>query len=257
MNTPPLMPGAEPLFIAGNKIGFLFIHGFTGTAFEGRALGEWIHERTGCTVSVPLLPGHGRRPQDMIGIRWTDWCTHIQRKYQQLREKTDRIFLCGQSMGGTLALHLAAQYPADGIITLAGAAFLKDWRLIFLPLARPFITYHFKSKGPDIRDREIKLAVPTYSKYPIRCVDQFLALLKNTRELLPEVTAPALLIHSRRDRTIHFSNLDYLYHHIGSTIKEKIVLEESYHVISIDLEKNKVFHKILEFMQQILEKKAN
>ena len=263
MNTPDtiekitmdgLMPGAEPVSIKGNKTGFLFIHGFTGASYEGREMAHWLHDREGLTVSVPLLPGHGSKPEDLKGINWIDWYLHARNKFLELKESCDRIFVCGQSMGGAIALQIASHHSVSGVITLAGAAFLKDWRLKLLPFARYIIPYQHKSKGPDIRNKEIKGRVASYHKYPVKSIDQFLALLEHTRGDLPEVIAPALLIHARMDRTVHISNLKYIYDHISSRQKEMIVLEKSYHVISIDIEKEIVFNNILSFIKKISNK---
>jgi carboxylesterase len=249
-----LMPGADPVFIKGNKTGFLFVHGFTGASYEGRELAQWLHDREGLTVSVPLLPGHGTTPEDLKGINWVDWYLHARTKLLELKESCNQIFVCGQSMGGAIALQIASHHPVSGVITLAGVAFLKDWRLKLLPFARHIIPYQHKSKGPDIRNKELKSQVASYHKYPVKSIDQFLALLEHTRGDLPEVTAPALLIHARKDRTVHFSNLKYIYDHISSREKEKIVLEKSYHVISIDIEKEIVFNHILSFINKISNK---
>jgi carboxylesterase len=245
-----LMPGAEPLFIKGNETGILFIHGFTASPYEGRAMARWLHDKSGLTVSVPLLPGHGTRPDDLRDKTWKDWYQYCEDKLVELKENCRYVFVCGQSLGAALALRLAAHHTFQGVICLAGAVFLKDWRLVLLPLARKMVTYHYKSKGPDIRDKSLKEEIPNYSKYPVRSVDQLLQLFEQVRKDLPNITIPALLIHSRKDRTIHFSNLKYIYDHIASRMKETMVLEESYHVISIDVEKEQVFNRIDHFINQ-------
>jgi len=245
-----LMPGAEPLFIEGNKTGLLFIHGFTASPYEGRDMAQRLHERSGLTVSVPLLPGHGTSPDDLRDKTWKDWYNFIEDKLLELKKSCQYVFVCGQSMGAAMALRLAAHQTFQGVICLAGAVFLKDWRLILLPLARRIVTYHYKSKGPDIRNKSLKEEIPNYPKYPVRSVDQLLELFDDVRKDLPNITIPALLIHSRKDRTIHFSNLQYIYDHIGSANKATMVLEESYHVISIDVEKEQVFKRIDQFINQ-------
>ncbi len=245
-----LIKGAEPVYLEGNSTGFLFIHGFTASPYEGRELANRLHKQAGWTVSVPLLPGHGTAPENLRNVNWLDWYGCIRDEYRKLNRRCENIFVCGQSMGATLAMHLATHYPLDGLITLAGAAFLKDWRLVLLPLARHLLTYHYKSKGPDIRNRELKPEVPTYRKYPVRSVDQLLFMMNHVRTDLQEIEAPALLIHSRKDRTVSFENLQYIHDHISSEQKEMVVLEESYHVISIDIEKEIVFEKIFSFISR-------
>ena len=247
-----ILPGSEPVFIEGNEIGFLFIHGFTATPYEGREIAERLHKESGYTVSSPLLPGHGTTPEDLRGLHWQDWYAAVKEKYFDINRKCKKVIVSGQSMGGALALHLASHHPVNGVISLAGAVFLKDWRLSLLPLARHIIPYQHKSKGPDIRNKELKQKIPSYHKYPVRSVDQLLALLEHTRLDLPEITAPALLIHSRKDRSVHFDNLQYIYNHISSIKKEMLILEDSYHVVSLDIEKEVVFQKIRSFIKETL-----
>jgi carboxylesterase len=249
-----ILEGAEPLYLKGNEIGFLFIHGFTASPYEGRELAIKLNTNLGCTASVPLLPGHGISPRSLKGIIWQDWYNCVKEKYFVMKKECKKIFICGQSMGGALVLHLASHHPVDGIISLAGAAFLKDWRLKLLPFARCFLTYQHKSKGPDIKNKSLKSKVPSYKKYPLQSLEEMLALLKHLRDDLIEISAPALLIHSQNDRTVHFDNLNYIFEQISSTHKKKMILEESYHVLSIDVEKDKVFKQIETFISEIIHK---
>ncbi len=249
-----VLPGAEAMSLKGNEVGFLFIHGFTGTPFEGHELASHLHTKLGVTVSVPLLPGHGTAPEELIGLQWEDWYRAVRSEYLRLNSNCSKIVVCGQSMGGTLALHLASHHPVDGLITLAGAAYLKDWRLALLPLAKHLVPYQHKSKGPDVRDKAAKAKIPSYPKYPVKSVVELLEMMRHTREDLFEITAPALLFHSRNDRTVHFSNLDYIYDNISSRAKEKIVLDNSYHIISLDFDKQQIYEKIESFIGKLLEK---
>ncbi len=248
-----LMPNAEPVFKIGNDTGFLFLHGFTASPYEGRELAEKLHSDMGLTISLPLLPGHGTEPANLKDVSWQDWYLYAREKFLELRKNCRALFVCGQSMGAALALHLASHHRVEGVISLAGAVFLKDWRLKLLPLARHLVPYQHKSRGPDIRDKKQKQIIPTYSKYPVRSVDQLLALLEHARQDLPEITAPALLFHSRKDRTVRFENLDYIYEHISSAKKERIVLEKSYHLISLDVEKTEVYNRIRAFIEENLD----
>lgn len=251
MESAKILPGAEPVFKKGNEIGFLFLHGFTASPFEGKELAERLQRETGCTISLPLLPGHGTAPANLKNVGWLDWYMAARDNYLELKKSCEKVTVCGQSMGAALALHLASHHKPAGVISLAGAVFLIDWRLRLLPLARHLIPYQHKSKGPDIRNKEIKSRIPTYYKYPIRSVDELLGLLRHTKEDLPEITVPALLLHSRKDRTVKFSNLQYIFDHISSVQKEKVELEESYHLISLDVEKEIVYRKIYQFMKML------
>jgi carboxylesterase len=79
----PLMPGAEPYSHDGAEVGVLLCHGFTGTPQSMRPWGEYLAAR-GLTVSVPLLPGHGTRWQDMQQTGWQDWYAEVDRALREL-----------------------------------------------------------------------------------------------------------------------------------------------------------------------------
>ncbi len=242
-----LMPGAEPIFIDQGDIGMLFFHGFTGSPYEGKDLAAYFSEK-GYGIWVPLLPGHGTHPRDLEEISYSHWLDTAVRYYLAMRERYREVIVSGQSMGGAIALHLAANYPVNMVTTLAAAVFVKDWRLRLLPLARKIIRYQFKSKGPDIRNKDAKLKSASYGKYPISALEEFLALIRLVKSELPKVTAPALLVHSQRDHTITYENLAYIASHISSPVKRTITVSNSNHVISVDNDKQFIFQEIEKFI---------
>jgi len=245
-----LLPGAKPIFISQSRISMVFFHGFTSSPMEGRQFAEHFAEK-GYTVWVPLLPGHGTKPSDLMDVKWQDWYYSAEEFYLNLKNQSDKVIVCGQSMGGALALNLATRFKVDALVTFAAAVFLNDWRLKFLPLAKMFLHYQYKSKGPDVFSREAKKNSVSYNKYPLKSLEQLLLLLKHTKNHLEQVSDPVLLIHSKRDHTVSYKNLDYIYSHVSSNIKEKESLENSYHVISMDIESEKIFHSVDSFLQRL------
>ncbi|RMG67647.1 MAG: alpha/beta fold hydrolase [Calditrichaeota bacterium] len=243
------MPGAEPIFIEAGPTALLFVHGFTGSPYEGRPFADYFSRR-GFTVSVPLLPGHGTRPGDMLGVSWQDWYRATVQAWQQLRERFQQVVVCGQSMGGALALNLAAHHAVEAFIGLAAATYLTDWRLRLLPLARHLWRYQYKSRGPDIRDPAARKQSVHYRKYPLNSIVELLALLRHVRGDLMDVTAPALLFHSIQDHVVPYGNLKFIADNLGSQVVETVTLQQSYHVISVDLEREQVFGRIEAFLKE-------
>ena len=244
------MPGAEPIFIEGGEIGMIFFHGFTGSPYEGKDFVSYF-TKYGYTLWVPLLPGHGTHPSDLMKTTWKDWYSEAEKYFLELKQKCKKIILVGQSMGGSLALSLAARYSVNAIITLAGAVFLRDWRLKFLPVAKKLLNYQYKSRGPDISLKEVKKKSALYHKYPIKSIEELLQLLEHAKKNLEDVKAPLLLLHSKKDHTVTYKNMDYIFEHVSSTIKEKITLYNSYHIISKDQEKTTVFQAIRDFLKKL------
>ena len=95
----PVLPGAEPFEHAGGDVGVLLVHGFTGCPQSMRPWAEHLAAE-GFTVSLPRLPGHGTRWQDLNLTRWTDWYAEAERALDALRRTCSTVFVMGLSMGG-------------------------------------------------------------------------------------------------------------------------------------------------------------
>ena len=85
-----LMTGAEPWRADGGPAGVLVVHGFTGNPQSMRPLAE-AFAAAGFTVSLPLLPGHGTRIEDMLPTRWADWSTAAEQAYDELAARCERV----------------------------------------------------------------------------------------------------------------------------------------------------------------------
>src|SRR4030095_16396304 len=96
-----IMPGAEPYFHRGGKVGCLCLHGFTASPAEVKWFAQHLAAE-GYTVYAPRLAGHGTRPQDLARTRWTDWYASASDGYHLLRQQCEKVFVCGMSMGGLL-----------------------------------------------------------------------------------------------------------------------------------------------------------
>ena len=238
----------KPFFYPGGQVGCLLIHGFTGIPDEMNPVGQYLADK-GLTVSCIQLPGHGTLPDDMIKTGWKDWTAGAERGLFELREKCSEVFVGGVSMGGALALYLAARYELPGAISLAGAAIVKDWRVRYLlPVLGWALRYYPKDEDSDFADPAAAAVHKSYEYIPVRCVKSLLQLTADVRENLPKVKCPLLIIQSHGDKTLTPDNAQYIYDHAGSEKKELIYLEKSGHVITMDYEKDIVFSKIWEFI---------
>jgi len=232
----------------GRRIGCLLVHGLTSTPQSVRALGEAFSAR-GIDVEAVLLPGHGTTPEDLESTSWEDWYEAVRIGLDRLRPRCDRLFVCGQSMGGALALRAAAREPVDGVLSLAGFVYLRDWRLRFLPLVKKVKRWR-ACIGNDIADPMRRDEV-CYDRIAFSTIEQLVALGHALRPDLERIEVPALVMQSRVDHVVPPDTADYIYDMIRSTDKELVRLENSYHVISMDYDFDVVADRCVRFMRRI------
>lgn len=242
---------ARPFFLAGNKnIICLLIHGFTGSPADMGVLGTYLYEK-GYGVLCILLPGHGTSPEDLMLTAWPDWYSAVEKEYLRLKEEYSdvEIIPIGLSMGGILALHLAANYNLPGVVCLSAPVYLADERVY--NAANYDIEYFPKEKSPAELQKDLNEGRFSYNRIPVKPLISMLQLIETAKNELPKIFSPALIIQSKDDKTVKSESADYIYEHLGSGSKELIWLKKSGHVITLGMERSQVFNAVEEFLQGI------
>lgn len=243
-----VMPGAEPFAADGGEVGVVLSHGFTGTTQSLRPWAEHL-AAAGLTVRLPRLPGHGTRWQDLNDTRWQDWYGEVERAFDDLRGRCRQVFAMGLSMGGTLVLRLAEQHPADvaGIVLvnpLLGTE-RKDVKYA-LPVLHRFVP-SLPGIASDIRKPgSTELA---YDRTPLKAMHSLTQLYREVVADLAGVTAPVLLFRSRVDHVVDPLSARLLHAGACSTQVSEVILEESYHVATLDHDAPAIFDGSLEFVR--------
>jgi carboxylesterase len=224
------------------------IHGFTGSPNELLDLGDFLSKKK-VTVSIPTLPGHGTHSGDLFNYTWKDWFTCVREEYHALRERCEEVFVCGLSMGGALALHLAAHRPVNGVVALSAAVKLPDWQEHSVKVLKYAMRFRRKRGGEDVKDVAAKEKLASYRRFPLYAVDQLFRLAAHVRADLGEVHQPILIMHSKNDHTVPFAASELVFNSVSSSDKRKVDLEESYHIITVDVEKERVWSEVWEFIR--------
>jgi carboxylesterase len=249
-----LIPTAEPFYFPGGKTGCLVAHGFTGTPKEMRWLGEHLAGE-GFSVLGPRLAGHATQPDDLRRMQWQDWFASLEDGWHVLRGACQQVFVMGLSLGGALALLFAARFPVSGVVAMSTLYDLPpDSRLPYLSLLRRFV--RSVPKGPpDWKNPQAAQDHIAYPDYPSTGILQMRDLLAVMRAELPHIQAPALLVHSRQDRSVAPENMPLLYQSLGSQEKRMLWLENSGHVVTREPERDFLFQSASEFIHGVIKKK--
>ncbi len=249
MTGPAILEGAEPFSAQGDRRGALVLHGFTGCPQSMRPLGE-AFAAAGYTVELPRLPGHGTTVEDMARYGWPDWAAAAEAAYTDLAARTDSVVVAGLSMGGTLTLYLAEQHPEIAAIVLVNpvvepedfAPLVKSARAQ-LDAGEPFI----QGVGNDVADPDVtELA---YTSMPNAAVLSLVVGLQALKADLATVRPPALILRSTQDHIVPPSSVKLLAERLPGP-HEVVELERSFHVATIDYDKDIITERALAFARQ-------
>ncbi|WP_235579150.1 carboxylesterase [Pseudorhodoferax sp. Leaf274] len=256
--------------------GVLLIHGLTGTPNEMRLLAKGLN-RAGFTVLAVQLAGHCGSVDDLLDSSWQDWLASARRGADKLCRLTgaQRIVVGGLSMGAVLALALAQNRPQQvaGAIALSTTFRYDGWsipaytRLDFLlPLFKALGIGRrsvFMEQPPyGIKDATLRERIVAQMQggdsaaaglpgNPWWSVIEMRALSAHVRRRLDLVRAPCLVIHAREDDIASVQNAHTIVRGVRHAPVELVLLDDSYHMITIDRERRSVLAHTLAFAQRL------
>lgn len=246
----------KEFFLPGAGVSALLIHGLTGTPYEMRYLGERLAAR-GVRVRGVRLAGHAGTPEELGAAGYDNWYESVVNGLEELRQFGEPNVIVGLSAGAVLAARLAADQSESvaGLALLAPAFFLSASMSIALRSLRAILgslverIYLFNPGASDIHDAAARSIHPSCRLMPLSAPMNLLDLSAVVRPMLPRITQPALMMHGRRDHTCPMrKNIGYAMKHLSSAEKRAIELEESYHVITVDSEKERVVSEVADFV---------
>ncbi|MBC3985814.1 alpha/beta fold hydrolase [Streptomyces sp. AC536] len=248
----PLSPGAEPFHHPGNpgnSVGVLVCHGFTASPQSVRPWATSLAER-GYAVSLPLLPGHGTRWQDLALTGWQDWYAEVDRELGRLAARCSRVFVCGLSMGGTLALRLAARHGAtiSGLVLVNPANKMHDVAARALPVVRHLV--------PSTKGIASDIAKPGsqelgYDRVPLHAAHSLRQFFRIVDAELAQVTQPLLVLHSPQDHVVPPVDSARILARVSSTDITERLLERSFHVATLDHDAELIFADTHAFISRL------
>jgi carboxylesterase len=257
-------------FHAGGRVGFLLIHGLGGTPVEMRFVAQGL-ARAGYTVHCCQLAGHCSTVEDLRNSTPEEWYASIEEAHDRLRKHCDVIIAGGLSMGGILAAQLAQNQPdsVQGLAFYAPTLWLNGWSMPWhsriLRYIRP-TRFNIKMTLPEhepygLKDERVRALVVHSMQNkdsseagvfctPVRCFSHFNALCDVVKPRLKDIRVPSLILHPREDDIADIDNAFYLQRNLGGRV-EMVVLEDSYHIITLDKQRQLVVERSIAFAETI------
>jgi len=271
------------------RTGVLLLHGLTGMPSELRPL-EKFFQKNGFETEAPVLAGHGGTHLELNKVKFKEWVCSARESLKLLLQRTDRVILCGLSMGGTIAAMLAVEEPerCAGIIVLSPtldydgsnldilahqkALKYKAFRNVLHTLTEYIpgfggLFYWTETPPYGLKDTRLQAQITKsieaakigqsnefglFRTY-FSSLHQMKLLTDKFKETAQAVTCPVLIMHSLEDTLASMNNATEMYKLLGSADKRLIAFTGCDHVMTLDLQRHFVLRRVGEFMERIID----
>jgi carboxylesterase len=249
---------AESFALGDGPDACLLLHGFTGTPEEVRPIGVAL-ARAGIRSVGPLLPGHGRSPEDLFTTTHAELIDAAKEAFLSLRGAR-RVYLCGLSAGAAIAVHLASRsWIGEGLPDLAAMVLLAPaiqfsgagWLYAEVVGRLPALPIMFSKGARDIAEVDDRQKEPSaYTAVPMRWGRELRELSEEAQKLAPRVRVRTLILQGGKDRTVSLSGARKLSRLMGTVHPPEVrVLPLSGHVLPLDRDSAQVCQDVVRFFQ--------
>jgi carboxylesterase len=261
----------QSIRLPGGQLGFLLIHGLGGTPLELRYVAHGL-ARAGHRVHVPQLSGHCGTVDELKVTGWLDWYASVEAEHDLMKAAgCESIIVGGLSVGSILALHLAAVRPdsISGLALYAPSLWLDGWGVpwhaaLFKLVSMKWCAdlFPFAERHPwGVKDERLRALIEKairsgdssragVAALPGRLMLELRYLVQRVKGEIGEVRQPALIVHPREDDRASLRNLHYLQASLGG-LTETVVLDDSYHLVTLDRQRQIVLARTLEFAERL------
>ena len=260
----------------------LLIHGLSGNPLEMQYLARRL-QATGFSVHVPHMRGYGYR-QGAKGAKgasighWQDWYAEVAAEFDTLQRAYRSVSVCGLCIGAVLALKLAAERSERicALSLLATTLFYDGWSIpwyrfllplgYYTPMGRHYAyeeRYPFGVKNARLREwiaremREKSTSIAGAALLPMAAIHEAAKLIGNVKRIIPRITTPALVMHALEDDVASVRSAEFVENGIRSNVKRSVRLADSYHMLTLDNDKQQVADETIGFFQEAITRRVD
>lgn len=263
----------DAITLQGGEHAVLLLHGLQSSPAELQPIAKRLHQ-AGYTVHVPHIQGYGFMPGDTPRsvTRWQDWHEKALAEFRTLKKEHKTVSVGGLCIGATLSLSISAELEDEvsALTLLATTLWYDGWSIPWYRFLR-YIGYYspvrylysyrerepFGLKNEQLRKwiaREMShkdSSIVGASKLNLPAIQEAERMIKSVKASLHKITAPAIIIHAEEDDVASPRNARYVAEHIGSKKIESVMLHNSYHMITVDNDRERVASETIRFFNSL------
>lgn len=250
----------------------ILLPGLQGTPLELGSIPRKLVE-LGYAIYYPKIEGYiaGTGISD-----YEEWLIQLDGAVELLAQDHQSIALIGLSMGATLALaYQGENQKCAGVVALAPVLAYDGWTIPwYYPLLHLIFTlgikgWNYKESEPfGLRNLEVRRRVARQvaeqeisevgaSALTAKHLYQGLRLIDFTKSILREIKSKLLLIGSIDDDVVSPQTIELIKQEVASDTVRIVWLGNSYHIITLDNEREIVVNETVEFIDQIFQQKKS
>jgi carboxylesterase len=243
--------GAGSFLLEGrNGRALLLLHGSGDTPQTLRYLGERLNA-AGYTVYAPLLPGHGRSPSAFTSVSARGYRAAAAEALEVVRAKAPWVGVVGLSMGGAIAVQLAAAASDIRVLVLLAPYLTPPAHVQWVARLSPLwglVQPQLAGRGErSVHDPAARDTSHAYGTFPPRALRALMATAAAGRAALRDITVPTLVVNSRDDNRIPSALAEGATDALRAPVERKWV-EGCGHVITVDYCRDTVANLTLDFL---------
>lgn len=223
--------------------------------------------RDGFSTYAPTFNGYSAGSREQ---RMETWLAEATARFDELSQKYARVSVCGLSIGAALALALVKQRPAAQAIVLLSVTLAYDgwaipWYRFLMELA--YYTpmrrrWRYREESPfGLKNEALRTKIARAmqnnafsevgpSTISLPALHEANRLTKAVRGFVGDIKNDCLIIHAIDDETANANNARFVGSHIGASFVRSIFLDDSYHMITSDNEREIVAREVGMFLRE-------
>ncbi|HEY3287537.1 MAG TPA: alpha/beta fold hydrolase [Gemmatimonadaceae bacterium] len=234
-----IIAGAEGFVLDGfTDRAVVLLHGYNDSPQTMRSPAAAMHA-AGWSVYAPLLPGHGRSLRAFAATDADAWLATARDTLANALARHRRVAVGGLSMGGAIAMILAAEEPSVRAAVLFSPFLVQSWRLAAIAALWPLVNLGAKylgggGTGRSIRDPQARASLIAYGCSPPRLMREVQRVARRARAALPHVHQPVWIAQSGDDYRISREQAQRAFDRLASGDKRLHWTTGNGHVITVD-----------------------
>jgi glycerophosphoryl diester phosphodiesterase len=245
---------------ARSNIGVVLCHGFLSKHEQMVPMSNYIYETLGWETSLVELTGHGYDEDNITSATWDNWVDDVRDNYVKLKERCDKVFLVGFSLGGCVSSYIASMKSIEpaGLVIINGVFGVKN---VFNKLLPGVMVYNKICKKLNLQKFMLE-SIENNSESPdlnqslisLSATNELRKMSKISRTVLPDILCPTLIIQEYNDPTVFYGSGVRAFKRLGSTLKKFHKTKLNTHLTIYDrgMQCN-VFCKISEFLKEVVD----